>query len=191
MRLLIDRETLKKKIESSPDLDCEAGHPVTTENFDQFVGFLKVLKREDVEITPLAPDEEIARLRKYCSAAAYDYETLLDRLIKAGEDHNIPVLKTFAATAADSKESSEFLRMAAEGRAGHTLYEDELSKAHKTKSEIRDERDALKEKLKAAETAVQFLFWHADRGHDIRDAEEPLKELRKLFPKKDATHEAK
>lgn len=161
MRLLIDRETLKKKIENDPDLDCEAGRAVTVENFDQFIDFLKVLKRDDIEITtPLAPEEEIARLRKYCSAAAYDYETLLERLIKAGEDHNVPVLKTFAATAAESKDSSEFLRMAAEGLADNTLYEDELTKATKAKNEI-------------------------------RDAEEPLKELRKLFLKKDATDEPK
>ncbi|WP_315922048.1 hypothetical protein [Mesorhizobium sp. SP-1A] len=49
MRLLINRETLKKKIENDPDLDCEAGRPVTAENFDQFVGFLKVLKQKKEE----------------------------------------------------------------------------------------------------------------------------------------------
>lgn len=192
MELRIDREALKRKIEADTDLECDAGPEITPENFDQFASFLKVLTRDDVEInTPSSPEVEIARLRKYCSAAAHDYETLLERLIQAGEEHDIPVLKTFANTARQSRESSEFLRMAAEGLADHTLYEDELSKAHKTKSEIRDERDALKEKLKATETAVLFLLWHADLGHDIRDAQEPLAELRKLFPKKDTTNEAK
>ena len=192
MELLIDRETLKRKIEADPDLECEAGLAITSENFDQFVGFLKVLTRDDVKIqNQSSPEEEVARLRKYCSAAAHDYEALLERMIQAGEEHDIPVIKTFAKTAKQSRESSEFLRLAAEGRADHTLYEDELSKAHKTKSEIRDERDTLKEKLKATETAVLFLLWHADLGHDIRDAQEPLNELRKLFPKKGATDEAK
>lgn len=79
-------------------------------------------------------------LRKYCSAAANDYHGML----VAMERTIVPTLaEAFKSTAKELRETSEFMRLAAEGRASGLIYDDELSKA--------------KSKLAAAESSLSRI----------------------------------
>lgn len=83
---------------------------------------------------------EVEDLRKYCSAAANDYHGML----VAMERTIVPTLaEAFKSTAKELRETSEFMRLAAEGRASGLIYDDELSKA--------------KSKLLAAESSLSRI----------------------------------
>lgn len=75
-------------------------------------------------ITELEAERD--RLRKYCSAAAHDYGSLLTTLESS---IGPPFLESFKETRNELRESSEFMRLAAEGRENGLLYDDELSAA--------------------------------------------------------------
>ncbi len=89
--------------------------------------------------------------RKYCSAAATDYSRLLAYLEGAfGEtDHPLPFEKAFAAAAKECRETSEFLRWAAEGLAVGYIYDDELSqeklRTEAAESLLAEAREALEQ----------------------------------------------
>lgn len=85
-------------------------------------------------------EEERDLLRKYCSAAAHDYSEFLSLMENSmeGEDTSIPVLESFAELAREFKESSEFMKMAAEGREVGHIYDDELSQAKSKKQKAED-----------------------------------------------------
>lgn len=155
MDLLISREDLEKRIKSDQRLGESELNLVSEEIFPALVRVMQVLSQKDVDIEPVSDAEkEIATLRRYCSVMASDYERSLDRLIKAGKDHDLDVLKVFGGLAEETKKTSQFLRMTAEGRLDNTIYEDELTKAHKDKNKIREERDRLATRLLAIESAM-------------------------------------
>lgn len=81
--------------------------------------------------------EKIELLRKYCSAAAADYAGLL-----ATMEQEIPssLQSFFQRTAAELKETSEFMRLAAEGRENGLLYDDELTKTKRELRELKNSR---------------------------------------------------
>jgi len=83
-------------------------------------------------------------LRKYCSAAAHDYADVL----KSMQGCIVPSLAdAFQVLAAELTKSSEFMRLASEGRANGLIYEDELSKA---KTRALAAESSLSEAVKAA-----------------------------------------
>lgn len=85
-------------------------------------------------------EDEIARLRRYCSAAARDYAGALAVLEEAVGSE---LAEHFSRSAKELRETSEFMRLAAEGREDGTLYDDELSLATARAEAAEAERDAL------------------------------------------------
>lgn len=96
----------------------------------------------------------IGELRRFCSAAAHDYGRLLDALSASLPD---TVMHHFNATAKELRETSEFMKLAAEGRADGTIYDDELSTT-------KTQRDDFKARALAAEAALQAATAQARAG---------------------------
>lgn len=86
--------------------------------------YRELMSQQAARITEL--EAERGRLRKYCSAAAHDYGSLLTTLESS---IGPPFLESFKETRNELRESSEFMRLAAEGRENGLLYDDELSAA--------------------------------------------------------------
>ena len=75
-------------------------------------------------------ERERDEARKYCSAAADDYTNLIALLERAydASEPKLPFDDAFREAAKECRETSEFMRLAAEGRANGTIYDDELTK---------------------------------------------------------------
>lgn len=78
--------------------------------------------------------------RRYCSAAAHDYETLI-ALFESESGH--PFEAAFRDAAKECRASSEFLRLAAEGRVNGTVYEDELTSTKVARDHLRAALDQI------------------------------------------------
>lgn len=84
--------------------------------------------------------EENRRLRQFCSAAASDYAGVMATLEAAV---GYPLADQFRKTAKELKETSEFMQLAAEGRADGLIYDDELTQANRRIAELKDELDRI------------------------------------------------
>jgi hypothetical protein len=70
-----------------------------------------------------AIEAERDKLRRWCSDGAVDFETLLNELSSNTALVGLPFEESFKRTAKDMRETSAFLKAAAEGRSDGTLYE--------------------------------------------------------------------
>lgn len=106
--------------------------------------YRELMSQQAARITELEAERD--RLQKYCSAAASDYGNLLTTLESS---IGPPFLESFKETRNELRESSEFMRLAAEGRENGLLYDDELciskkraDAAESDLARVRDELDA-------------------------------------------------
>lgn len=113
-----------------------------------------------------AVERERDEARKYLSAAAADYDKLLAYLETSYQsaEVSLPFEEAFAAAAKECRETSDFLRHAAEGRQVGYIYDDELTVA-KSRATAAEADNA---KLRAAlESAVKLI---RAQDHVMREA---------------------
>lgn len=82
-----------------------------------------IARAESAEASLEQVTKERDEARRYCSAAYHDYVALFDGVSNAENAHLYP------RTIADLRQTSEFMKLASEGKENGSIYEDELTTA--------------------------------------------------------------